>query len=96
MPVRVTVPQMMLTSRVAASAAKRIEMLLGAIQKAFLFEQIARRVAGERQFREDHHVRARLSGPPGKAQDALAIAAKVADGGVGLRQGDFHGVVLFY
>ncbi len=33
-----------------------LQVLLGAIQEALLFEQVARRITGEGKFGEDHHV----------------------------------------
>ena len=72
-----------------------LQMLLGAIKEAFLLEQIARRITGEREFREHHHVRARFSRPPREFQYAFGVAAQIANRAVGLCEGDLHGEPLF-
>ena len=81
---------MMLMFSGAASAARRSRCCSVPIEEAFFFEQIARRIAGERKLRENHHVRAGFSRSPRERQDAFGVAAKIADGAVGLCQGDLH------
>ena len=65
-------------------------MLLDAIEETFFLEQIARRVAGQRELGKHGHIGARLGSALGKREDLLSIAAEVPDGGVGLRERDLH------
>ncbi len=95
-PVRVTVPQIIASFRCAASVARCSSVLLGLIEKILLFEEIAGRVAGEGELRENGYFRSGFRGTLGEGEDALGVAIEVADGGVGLREGNFHARTLLY
>ena len=91
-PVRVTVPQMMAMLRSAVSAARRSQPLLGLVKKILFFQKIARRISGERQLRKNGDIGPGLSGALGEGENALGVAIEIADGAVGLREGDSHRV----
>lgn len=73
-------------------SGQAVEVLLGLVEKIFLFEEIARRVAGEREFGKDGDIGAGFGCAACEGADALGIAIEIADGGVGLREGDSHAV----
>ena len=56
------------------------------VQERLLQHQILGRIAGKRQFRKDHKIRAARSGP--RRKNPLRIAVNVADGGIDLGQGN--------
>ena len=89
-PVRVTVPQTIDEPEIGGLGGQAFEMLLDALEEAFLLEQVARRVAGDGEFGEDDDVGARFSRAAGEGLDFAGVAVQVADGGIDLCERDLH------
>jgi hypothetical protein len=70
-----------------------LDGFLGAAHEAGLLDQIAGRIAGDGEFREDDQVCAGSRGFPGEIGHAGDVAAKVADGRIDLPQRDFHPMI---
>ena len=64
----------------------------GILSNEFPFQhEVARRVAGEGEFREDHEIGAGIHSALVSGEDAAFIAGDIADRGVDLGESDAHG-----
>ena len=61
------------------------------LDEGWALDEILRRVAADAEFREDGDVGAGGVSLAGHGEDAGGVAVEVADGGVELGEGDFHG-----
>ncbi len=83
-------------TQLARGLAQRLQARSGALQEGRVVEQIARVVAGERQFREHHHLGAIGPGLLRRADHLRDVAADVAHGVVQLGHGELeHHAPLF-
>jgi hypothetical protein len=67
-----------------------LEMVFGAVEEALLFEEVARGVAGEREFEEYDDGGGKVVGAARIVEDRARVAREVADGGVRLCERDSH------
>src|SRR6185295_11858032 len=67
--------------------AERVDVLLDEVGA---FEEVAGRVAGEAELREDDQLGAELAGAADVLQDLVDVALNIPDRGVDLCGGDFH------
>ena len=76
--------------RHAAALGQALERLLVLPEERRLGQQVARRVAAQRQLGQHNQRRAGLVGTPPCVDDFVHVPVEVADGGVDLCDGNFH------
>ncbi len=67
-----------------------LQLLLGAVEKALLFDQVAGRITVDGEFGENSQLRAAFGGLARRAQDQRGVSLKISDCGIDLRQRDPH------
>ena len=70
------------------------QLALRAFHEPRLLHQVARRVTTKREFGKHHQIGAAVVRASRVLDDQLDVAGKVADRGVNLSQGNFHGLSL--
>ena len=69
---------------------ERLKLVLNAFEEGWFLDEVARRVAGEREFGERDDVGVGGCGAFGELEHEASVAGEVADGGIDLSQCDFH------
>ena len=74
----------------ANPGGNRMQRLFRAEQERSLVQEIRRRIATDRELREEHQVRAEIGGTRGEIKNLAGISRKVASRRVNLRKGNLH------
>ena len=77
-------------TRLSRRCREPVEQCQVPFDKTALEQQVARRIAGCREFRADHHLDTRLDPSTVRRQDFRLVTCEVTNGCVDLSQRDFH------